>query len=90
MLMITGIISIVLTILSFVCVCKNSQKRIWLAFGAMTFMVITVLLEYHLVCDWVVHKDWSALEDVVPIMFPILCIYAIVILICNGFAICKK
>ena len=51
------------------------------------FVAVTLLMQYRMVLDWVNKGDWSALADVVPSMFTILCGYVVLMLLANAGAI---
>jgi len=77
------ILSIVFTGLNWKWSGKQTQKAIWASLCAISFMALTVLMEYRLVLDWVNKSDWSALMDVVPSMFKMLTGYVILLLLAN-------
>ena len=54
------------------------------------FVIVSLLLEYKMVLDWVNKNDWTAMLDVIPTMFVALCIYVIVIVIVNVLIIFKS
>lgn len=91
MWIVCGILSVMFTILSWVFTIRNSKKVCWAVFGAISFTALTVLMEYHLVLDWVNNEDWAALMDVVPSMFGFLTVYLVILILVNALAlVCKK
>lgn len=66
---------------------KDSGKALWACVCSLTFVSLTLLMEYRQVLNWVNKEDWSALLDVVPSMFSILAGYVIIMLIANLFLI---
>lgn len=52
--------------------------------------MISLLLEYKMVLDWINKSDWSAMLDVVPTMFFLLCIYVVVMILVNVLIIFKS
>ena len=74
-------------VLSWVMVLCRKPKAIWASVCSVSFVAMTLLMQYRLVFDWVNKGDWSALADVVPGMFPVLSGYVILMLLANGVAI---
>ena len=66
---------------------KDSSKALWAGVCSLTFVSLTLLMEYRQVLNWVNKEDWSALLDVVPSMFSILAGYVIIMLIANLFLV---
>ncbi len=83
-------LSVVLTIVAFVLVLKKRDKAIWASVSSLVFVIVSLLLEYKMVLDWVNKSDWAAMLDVVPTMFVMLCIYAVVIVFINVLIILKS
>lgn len=80
----------IMTLLAWVFALNNNPKRVWAAFSAISFTALTLLTEYRLVLDWVAKEDWSAMLDVVPSMYQVLCIYTIIMILMNGAALFIK
>ena len=59
-------LSIVLTIATVVLVLKKRDKAIWASVSSLVFVIVSLLLEYKVVLDWVNKSDWAAMFDVVP------------------------
>ena len=87
MWIICGVLSLVFCILSWIMVTKKSAKTIWASVCSLSFVVLTLLMEYRIVLGWVNKEDWSALLDVVPGMYTVLTRYVIIMLLANAFAI---
>lgn len=83
-------LSVVLTIVAFVLVLKKRDKAIWASVSSLVFVIASLLFEYKMVLDWVNKNDWTAMLDVVPTMFAVLCIYAVVIVFINVLIILKS
>ena len=83
-------LSVVLTIVAFVLVLKKRDKAIWASVSSLVFVIVSLLFEYKMVLDWVNKNDWTAMLDVVPTTFAVLCIYAVVIVFINVLIILKS
>ncbi len=83
-------LSVVLTIVAFVLVLKKQDKAIWASVSSLVFVIVSLLFEYKMVLDWVNKSDWAAMLDVIPTMFVMLCIYAVVIVFINVLIILKS
>ena len=67
---------------------KNSE---YLRFLSMAFTALTICAFYHLEAQWVIHHDWSALEDTMPTMSKALWVLTILSILLNGSSLlCKK
>ena len=62
---ILGLISIGLTITNLVLYKMGKDYKLAMAF-ALSFTALTVNSFYTIVSEWVINRDWAALEDVVP------------------------
>ncbi len=83
MWIVTGIISIIFCVIAWGITVKKSKKAYWAMTGSLSFVGITLLMEYWMVVDWVKKEDWSALMDAVPAMFSALCGYVVIMLVAN-------
>lgn len=83
-------LSVVLTMVAFVLVLRKRDKAIWASVSSLVFVIVSLLFEYKMVLDWVNKSDWTAMLDVVPTMFVMLCIYAVVIVFINVLIILKS
>lgn len=90
MWMITGMISVIATIIALLMAVNQNKKKVYISVIAITFLAITLLLQYNQVYIWVMKEDWSALMDVIPSMISILCGYTVIILLANGIAMALK
>lgn len=80
-------LSIVLTIAAVVLVLKKRDRAIWASVSSLVFVIVSLLIEYKMVLDWINKSDWAAMSDVVPTMFWVLCIYAVIIIVVNVLVI---
>ena len=83
-------LSVVLTIVSLVLVSKKRDKAMWASVSSLVLVIVSLLLEYKMILDWVNKNDWSAMLDVVPTMFFLLCIYVVVMILVNVLIIFKS
>ena len=56
---------------------------------SLSFVAITVLMEYRAVLEWIHKEDWVALMDIVPSTFPMLCGYVTLMLLANSILLFK-
>ena len=59
---------------------KGSALLLVLSLLSVTFNLLSI---YNQISEWVRHQDWSALEDVVPAIQPILFFYVMLIVLIN-------
>lgn len=86
-----GILGFAFTILNFFFTMRKNKNAQWASICALSFTSLTLIAIYRLIYNWVNHRDWAALMDVVPSIFNILTGYVLIILFANVFAfICKK
>ena len=78
-----GIMSVVFTFMNLHSAVNKSKLFQLSSIAAFSSTVLTVLFEYRMINNWVKHKDWSAVSDVMPTMNTVLTIYAIFIIIVN-------
>ena len=83
------VISILFCVVSWIMMVKKNRKSVWASCCSLSFVAITLLLEYRAVLDWVNKEDWVALADVVPSIFPMLSGYVILMIFANAFSIAK-
>lgn len=84
------IISILFCIISWIMAMKKSKMAHWASVCSLSFVAITLLMEYRAVWEWVQKEDWSAMMDVVPSTFSMLCGYVILMLLANGVLLIKR
>ena len=87
MWIVCGVISVIFCVTAWILTINKIKKAI---LASMSFVAITLLMEYKMVVNWVDKEDWSAMLDVVPSMFPVLCGYVILLLLANGVVIVKN
>ena len=83
MWIITGIASVLFCFIAIGMAVKKKQKAVLASICSLSFVAITLLMQYQFVLKWVNKEDWSALMDVVPSMFMVLCGYVIIMIIAN-------
>ena len=83
-------LSVFLTIVALVLVLKKRDEAMWASVCSLVLVIVSLLIEYKMVLDWVNKSDWSAMLDVVPTMFFLLCIYVVVMIFVNVFIIFKS
>lgn len=82
-----GAVSVLFLILGFVLAVNKNQKSVYAAASSLAFAALTMLMEYRMILNWVSKEDWSALLDVVPSTFTILCGYVILMFLANSVVI---
>lgn len=87
MWIVCGTISILFGITAWLMMINKKTKAIWAAACSLSFVALTLLMEYKLVLDFVNKEDWSALMDVVPGMFRVLCGYVIIMILADTIVI---
>ncbi len=90
MWIVCGIISVVFCVIAWIMTMNKNKKANLASMCSLSFVAITLLMEYGMVVNWVNKEDWSAMLDVVPSMFPILCGYVVLLLIANIAALVKN
>lgn len=83
MWIVCGIISVLFLLMNWILTIKKHRNRYWAMACSLIFTVLTLLMEYRLVLQWVSYEDWSALLDVVPTMFSTLTGYVIIMIFGN-------
>ncbi|WP_448903398.1 hypothetical protein [Eubacterium sp.] len=81
------IISIAFCVIGWILEIKRNNKSVLASTGSLVFVIATIISQYKKALDWVNKEDWTALMDVMPSMFIILCVYAIVLIVANLIAI---
>ena len=90
MWIICGMISVFFCVMSWIMTIQKKGKANWASICSLSFVAITILMQYKMVLKWVNKGDWSAMLDVVPTMFLILCGYVSILLLANIAAIVKS
>lgn len=83
------VVSIVFCIIAWIMTMKKKKMANWASVCSLSFVAITVLMEYRAVLEWIHKEDWVALMDVVPSTFPMLCGYVTLMLLANSILIFK-
>ena len=81
------IISIAFCVIGWILEIKGNNKSVLTSTGSLVFVIATIMVQYKKALDWVNKEDWTALMDVMPSMFIILCVYAIALIVANFIAI---
>ena len=84
------VISILFCIISWIMTVKKNKMANWSSACSLSFVAITLLMEYRAVLEWIQKEDWTALIDVVPSTFSMLCGYVILMLLANGVLLIKR
>ena len=90
MWIVCGIISIIFCIMAWIWTINKNKKAILFSMCSLSFVTSTLIMEYRMVLNLVKKEDWSALMDVVPSMFSILCGYVVIMLLANDGIIMKN
>ena len=90
MWIVCGIISIIFCIMAWIWPINKYKKAILFSMCSLSFVTSTLIMEYRMVLNLVKKEDWSALLDVVPTMFIVLCVYVIILLLANIVVIVKN
>ena len=90
MWIICGIISVIFCAAAWIMTANKNRNAGVASMCSLAFVAITLLMEYRMVLDWVNKEDWSALLDVVPSMFIVLCGYVILLVFANAAVIVKN
>ncbi len=83
-------ISIIFCIGGWILKIKESNMAVLSAVCSLAFVIATLLVQYKMALNWVNKKDWTALMDVMPSTFIILCMYAVVLILANVVTIVQK
>ena len=90
MWIICGAISIIFCIGGWTLKIKESNRAVLSAICSLAFVIATLLTQYKMALNWVNKKDWTALMDVMPSTFVILCVYAVILIFANVITIVDK
>lgn len=90
MWIICGVSSIIFCIGGWILKIKESNRAVLLSIGSLVFVIATLLVQYKMALDWVNKKDWTALMDVMPSTFIILCVYAVILILANVITMVDK
>lgn len=80
-------LSIIFFIIGWIMVSKKKSITCCASVASLSFVALTLLMEYKLVLNWVNKEDWAALLDVVPTMFAILTGYVVIMFLANALLI---
>ena len=90
MWVVSSSISILLCVIAWIMKIRKNEKASWASASSLSFVAISVLMEYRMVLKWVNTEDWSALLDVVPSTFGMLCGYVIIMILANSIPILRN
>lgn len=90
MWIVCGVISVIFCVMAWIMTMNKNKNAVFASMFSLLFVAITLLMEYKMVVSWVNKEDWSAILDVVPSVFPVLCGYVILLLLANGVVIVKN
>ena len=62
----------------------------WFRFISLSLTALTLCAFYSQSAVWVLHKDWSALEDVIPSMSRSLWVLTLISIALNSFSLIKS
>ena len=79
-----GIISVIFCATAWIMTANKNRNANWASMCSLAFM------EYRMVLNWVNKEDWTAMLDVVPSMFTVLCGYVILLIFANAAVIVKN
>lgn len=82
-----AVLSIVFHVLGWILLSKHKISTYLASGGSLSFVSLTLLMEYKIIFDWVNHEDWISLLDVVPTVFILLAGYVIVMILANAILI---
>ena len=89
MWLIFGILAIIFTFINIYMHFNKKESKIFMYLG-LTFTTLTVMAFYQQNANWIVNKEWTALEDVVPTTNKYLWICTTISIILNGITMFDK
>lgn len=81
-----GIAAIIAAVLN-LAFCFSGREAKYFRFASLSLTALTMCAEYSMVNTWVLHRDWSALMDVVPAMTRALWFLVIASILINGLSL---
>jgi len=78
--------AIIAAILNVACTIKGKDAK-WFRFTSISLTALTLCAFYSQSAIWVLHKDWSALEDVVPAVSMWLLILTLISIVLNSISL---
>lgn len=79
--------SIIVALVSLFFGWKKSNLTIWSVLVSLSCGLVSLLMDYNNVSQWVVENDVAYLEDVVPYMPKLLCVYVVVLIFINVLSV---
>ena len=83
-----GIGSIIAAALNIIWAIKGKDAK-WFRFTSLSFTALTLCSFYSQASVWVLHEDWSALQDVVPSVSAVLWILTLTSIALNSISLLK-
>lgn len=83
MWLIFGALSVISAFVGFVMIVRKNENYYFANSISLALVSLAMLYEYLLVCNWVNHGDYSALEDVVPYTYQNATVYVWFMVIAN-------
>ena len=84
MWLIFGALSVISAFVGFVMIVRKNENYYFANSVSLALVSLAMLYEYLLVCNWVNHGDYSALEDVVPYTYQNATVYVWLMVIANA------
>lgn len=81
--LIFGILSVFCCLVGWLMAAKARPKASWAVAGSFACVALTLFFLFYQVSHWVSQADWTALQDVMPTVFPLLVGYIIVLFLGN-------
>lgn len=84
MWLIFGALSVISAFVGFVMIIRKNENYYFANSISLALVSLEMLYKYLLVCNWVNHGDYSALEDVVPYTYQNATVYVWLMVIANA------
>lgn len=84
MWLVFGALSVISAFVGFVMIVRKNENYYFANSISLVLVSLAMLYEYLLVCNWVNHGDYSALEDVVPYTYQNATVYVWLMVIANA------
>lgn len=84
-----GIAAVISALLNVWFALRNKEAA-WFRFTSLSLTALTLCAMYSLEANWVITKDWSALEDTMPTISKALWVLTIASILINSVSLFKK
>ena len=84
-----GVIAIVFAVWNVIFDVQEKKSQ-YLRFLSMAFTSLTLCAFYHLEAQWVIHHNWSDLEDTMPTLSKVLWILTMLSILLNGSSLWRN